>query len=161
MGVAQGRGLVQRTLIAFAAMLLSAGVAEAACTSARCPDASAVNAARAVISERCNCALATNHKRYMRCVKEVVKETVRAGDLPASCKKPVLKCEGPTTCGQAEAVACCTMSKRGNKMKARIVSSPDKCRGTACPGVRSALDACTPQGECSGVAATFDWEIVS
>jgi hypothetical protein len=47
------------------------------------------------------------------------------------------------------------MNKRGNKMKARIVSSADKCRGTACPGVRSARDACTPQGQCAGVAATF------
>jgi hypothetical protein len=153
MRVAQGRGL-EGSAIAFA-ILLSAVTVDAACTNARCPDESVIQTARALISERCNCALATNHKRYMRCVKEVVKETVSKGDLPAACKKPVLKCEGPTTCGQPEAVACCTMSKRGKKMKARIVSSPDKCKGTACPGVRSALDACTPEGQCAGVAATF------
>jgi hypothetical protein len=141
-------------VIAFVLTLASSVVAEAACTSARCRDTKAIATARAVIGERCNCALSPSHKSYMRCVKEVLKQTVRDGGLPASCKKAVLKCEGPTTCGQKEAVACCTM-KRG-KMRARIVSSVAKCKkGRACPGVRSALDACTPQGECSGVAATF------
>jgi hypothetical protein len=157
MGVSQGsrsRGFVQGAMLAVALVLLASSGARAACVTRRCPDAQLVATARTLVGQRCNCDLVQNHKRYMRCVKEVVKSAVRAGSLPAACKKPVLKCEGPTTCGLADSVACCTMSKKG-KLKARIVASAEKCRGTACPGVRSALDACTPEGQCSGVAATF------
>jgi len=133
---------------------LTSTAARAACVTTRCPDAQVVATGRAFVSEHCDCDRSTKHQRYMRCVKHWVKAAVRDNVLPAACKSTVLRCEGPTTCGQADSVACCSMSGKG-KLKARIVSGPDRCRGTACPGVRSALDACTPEGKCAGVAATF------
>ena len=66
---------------------------------------------------------------------------------PAACRRSARsrrQVRDPTTCGQAEAVACCTMSDKG-KLKAgssRVTPSAGGRRS----GVRSALDAALPGG---------------
>lgn len=136
-------------------VLVWAHLASAACTSSRCSDGQAMETMRSQLAVACNCTGTASPKRYLKCAKSHIKTAVRDGHLPASCKKAVLRCEAATTCGKPEAVACCKMSGRG-KVKARIVKNAAACRGgTACPGIRSARDACGDDGQCAGIAGTF------
>ena len=137
----------RRSAIAVAALLLSAGFAGAACTSRRCSDTLAVASFRSSLAAECKCTSTASPKHYMRCVKSYIKSAMNAGDLSPACKKPILRCEGDSTCGLPNAIACCRTSKTGH-VKARIVKSAAHCRGTGCPSARSARAACTSEAQC-------------
>jgi formylglycine-generating enzyme required for sulfatase activity len=128
-------------------LLLSTEVAGGACTSDRCTDTQVVASFRASVAGECSCASTPSPKRYRTCVKSHIKSAVRAGTLPATCKKPIFRCEADSTCGLREAVACCRVGKTGH-VKARIVKSAADCRGTACASARSVRDACTGEAAC-------------
>jgi hypothetical protein len=146
-----GRGALAVTL-----SLLSVQLASATCSSRRCPatEADRVAALRTRVATDCNCSGVARHRDYVRCARQAIKAAVRAGELAGRCKATVQRCEALTTCGHPEGIACCRVTSRG-KMKATIAKSAAVCGGTACAGVRSAMDACTDEGKCSGSAAVF------
>jgi hypothetical protein len=137
-------------------LLASAQVAGATCASRRCTDLDAVTAVRERIASECDVACrGTSPREYLRCVKDILKDAADTGALAGACKGTVKRCEARSTCGRPGAVACCQVSGRG-RVKARIVASASRCRGgSVCAGVRSAMDACTEAGTCTGPAGTF------
>jgi hypothetical protein len=139
--------LVQAGVVTVTISLLSAGWAAGACTVGRCRDEGAVAAVRAEVAARCDCAAATSHAEYVSCAKGVIKDAVAGGRLPRSCKKPVGKCETRSTCGISKATICC--SKKGTKVKARLMKRAASCAGSTCSSPMALVDACTPQAACA------------
>ena len=91
-----------------AALLASAPVAFANCAKDD-PTGSKVLAARQQANSTCNCATATNHGAYVKCVAGVAK-TLSSGtnpSLPKTCKGAVKKCAAKSTCGKPGFVTCC------------------------------------------------------
>ena len=94
------------------------GGAWAACTSDVCPDQEAVDTLRADIAETCDCASATSHKKYMKCVRGAIKDAIKAGTITKKCKKLIRGCEGASTCGREGAAVCCEMDPKASVVKA-------------------------------------------
>ncbi len=144
-----------------AALLLSALAtpAFAACVSAKCTDASAIEQARGVIQTTCGCTReGQKHGTYAKCVKK----TLMAADLTAiipekPCRKLIMKCENSSICGKLSSAVCCVAKKNG-KVKASIVNSATACKkGSACGallGLYSTFDACAADGTCAGPTTT-------
>src|SRR5205823_1457129 len=74
---------------------------------ARCDDPAAVCAARAVADAQCNCATATTHGQYVKCVSQAAQGEVNAARLPRGCKANVVRCASRSTCGKPGFVTCC------------------------------------------------------
>jgi hypothetical protein len=69
--------------------------------------------ARAEIAATCDCAGATRHGDYVRCVSTVLKRRVKAGELLRECARVIRRCEARSTCGRAGTVTCCRTSRNG------------------------------------------------
>jgi len=115
-------------------------------------DADQVAAVRAEADQECDCADATNHGKYVKCVAGVADEEVSEGDLRAECRDAVVSCASQSTCGIENAVTCCRTDANGNTT-CSIKRSADACKaprgGSACVGqVPSCCDACGPDGTC-------------
>jgi hypothetical protein len=134
-------------LLAAALALLSGSAARATCVSTACPDPTAMDNVRALVASGCDCAGAAKHAGYVRCAKQVIRGAIRGGALARSCKHGVTQCEAKSTCGRKRAVVCCSATKRG--VKAKMVTSAGKCRGTPCPNPVSVVDACTADATCA------------
>jgi len=122
----------------------------------RCDNDAAVAAARNAAAAQCDCATASNHGQYVRCVGDVAKTRAGNGSLPTECKGEVVRCAAKSTCGKPEAVTCCRVDRRG-KVKCSTKKSADKCQppngGAACVGAStSCCDACT--NACGGSTST-------
>jgi transposase InsO family protein len=75
-------------------------------TCASPSDQAAVARVRVLADTQCDCASATRHRLYLRCVARTVAAAVRAGQLPAACRAKVLHCAARSTCGQRDRVVC-------------------------------------------------------
>jgi hypothetical protein len=111
-----------------------------------CSDAQAAATTRAQIAAQCPCAGATNHQKYVKCAAGVVKDAVKGGTLPKSCKGPVKKCAASSTCGRPGFVTCCRTNAKGVRT-CSVKKSAGACkapkRGAACVGsLPSCCDAC-------------------
>lgn len=136
--------------MAAAIVLLAAGDAQARCGDAP-GDAAAVAATRAAIQTTCGCPTALGSRStYLSCAREVIRQRVATGAMPASCRSSVSRCVNKSTCGRPGAVSCCRTNKSG-KTTCSVVSSAARCKapagGTACTGVyASCCDACVTGG---------------
>jgi hypothetical protein len=75
-----------RVLTVVGLSLALAATAGAACTDLACPDQTAVDALRAEIAQTCDCAAATSHRKYMKCVRGAIKDAIKSESLPKECK---------------------------------------------------------------------------
>jgi pimeloyl-ACP methyl ester carboxylesterase len=80
---------------------LAADSSLARCTSRRCPDAAAIAAIRAEAAATCECTVAPDHKRYLRCAKDVLRRARRDDRLSEACRRAALRCEAVGSCGRA------------------------------------------------------------
>lgn len=136
------------SLAAIAVLALQPISAQAACTTGRCTDPTAVENVRSLIAAACDCAGGTSHKKYLKCAKEVVKAAVRDASLPKECKAGVWGCEVASNCGMPEAAVCCVARK--GKVKAKLAKRSGQCSGggTMCSGAMSLAEACTADATC-------------
>jgi hypothetical protein len=144
---------ILRVLAVCGLSLALAGSAGAACIDAACADQESLDSLRAEIAETCDCAAATSHKKYMKCVRSTIKDAVQGGTLPKACKKAVKRCESDSTCGRTGAVVCCEMN--GGGMKARVVKKPEQCAATVCTAFPSTADACRSDATCAPLVRPF------
>ena len=140
-----------RLLLAAALALASGSSARATCVSSACPDPTAMDNVRALIASGCDCAGSAKHAGYVRCARDVIRGAIRGGTLAKSCKRGVTQCEAKSTCGRKKAVVCCSKTKRG--VKAKMVTSAGKCRGTPCANPVSLVDACNADASCAAPLA--------
>ena len=82
-------------------------------------DEQAVIDARAAAASTCDCATATNHGQYVKCVAGVAKTRVTAMQLPKNCTGAVKKCAAHSTCGKPGFVTCCFTTAKGPKCKTK------------------------------------------
>jgi len=108
-------------------LAVSARSALAAKCGANAGDEAAVISARATAAMDCDCATATNHGAYVKCVAGVANMLSSGNNpsLPQSCKGAVKKCAAHSACGKPGAVTCCLTSSKGTKCK--IAKSTDAC----------------------------------
>jgi hypothetical protein len=117
-------------------------------------DATALATAGTLVDQTCDCATASTHGAYVRCVAHAVRDAVRAGTMARACKGVVKSGAAKSICGKpAGAVACCRSNATG-RTKCSIKPSAAACTapsgGTACVSLaESCLDACTATG-CAG-----------
>jgi len=107
-----------------ATLLLNIGTARAGCGSMP-GDEAAVIAARSAAASTCNCATATNHGQYVKCVAGVAKSRVTAMQLPKNCTGAVKRCAAHSSCGKPGFVTCC-ITKNGNT-KCKVVKDTATC----------------------------------
>jgi len=91
-------------------LLLSLGIARAACT-----DAAAVAATRAAAEAQCPCGTFSSHKAYLHCVAQVAKTAAQSGSLPKQCRASVAGCARKSTCGKAGFVTCFRTTAKGSQ----------------------------------------------
>ena len=133
--------------VLFGSLGLPAGRAWAA--AATC-DPATLATARAAITG-CNCATATSHKDYVKCVGDAVKTVVKAKTLSKECGRAVHKCAAKSTCGASGAVACCETNAKGTT-KCSIKRDSTACKaphgGSFCLSTThsSCCDACGTSG---------------
>ncbi len=113
-----------------------------ATTRAACPDAAAVAAARDAADAQCNCATASDHGQYVKCVLGVANARVKDLSLPRKCKRALMQCALKSTCGLPGFVTCCLPRNGGNRCKPMREATCTAKGGTAgtCP---SCCDACS------------------
>jgi hypothetical protein len=146
-----------RTLRALTIVGLSlalVGGARAACVDPKCSDQAAVDKLRYDIGKSCDCTAATSHKKYMKCVRGAIKDALKDGSLPKTCKKAVKRCEGNSICGRAGAAVCCQLNGVG-AVTAKVVKKPEQCGGTVCQANPSTADACKPDATCAPLVRPF------
>ncbi len=107
----------------------SASAAPVDCEPARC-------AAQDALAMRCPCDAATNHGKHVSCVNRVLKDLVRDGTVPTSCKGKVTRCAARSTCGKSGFVTCYFPDELG---------TCDLALGTC---VEDASLACTDSSQC-------------
>ena len=142
-------------------LLTATGLASANCATDD-PTGSKVLAARESANATCDCATATNHGAYVKCVAGVAKmlSSGTSPSLPTSCKGAVKKCAAHSTCGKPGAVTCCLTTAKGPKCKikkdATTCTAKSGTPGTTCT---SCCDACPAPGSgpsCSPSGAFLD-----
>jgi hypothetical protein len=126
----------------------------AACVNAKCTDAAAIEQARAMIQSSCGCTrTGQTHGKYTKCVKGALKLANITALIPDKpCRKLIMKCENSSICGKPNAAVCCVTKKNGT-VKASIVKTASKCKGSACGallGLYSTSDGCASDGTCAG-----------
>ena len=82
-------------------------------------DEQAVIDARAAAASTCDCATATNHGQYVKCVAGVAKTRADNNQLPKNCTGKVKKCAAHSTCGKPGFVTCCFTTAKGPKCKTK------------------------------------------
>src|SRR5213080_3885098 len=111
---------------------------------ARCDDPAAVCAARAVADAQCNCATATTHGQYVKCVSQAAQGEVNAARLPRGCKANVVRCASRSTCGKPGFVTCCRTDSLG-RVHCSVKRDPTRCKPPSTIGTKpSCCDACGP-----------------
>ena len=115
-----------------------------------CADDPAVSAERAAIAAQCDCASATRHGTYARCVRDATAAEVGAGRLPAECGHDIGDCASHSTCGRPGAVTCYRTDAAGNTA-CSVKRDASRCRaragGTAVVGdTTSCCDPRTVEG---------------
>ena len=98
--------MVVLRLVILGLLLLLPGTSRAVCSSNACTDLPAIENVRAVVASACDCSGADSHGKYVKCAKEIVKSAIANGQLPRTCKKPVVRCEARSTCGKAKSKIC-------------------------------------------------------
>lgn len=96
-------GTVSRLLtLASVVVLLDVATASAQseCMTSKCQNPAAIAAMQTGIATECDCAGATNAKKYMQCVKKSLNAAIAAGTFPRSCKTAVARCEASVGCGK-------------------------------------------------------------
>jgi len=141
-----------------AVLVLPTHPAHAACISTKCQDAEAIQRARTMIQDTCGCTRSgQTHGTYKKCVKSSLRLANLTALIPQKqCRKLIKKCENQSICGKPNAAVCCVLGKKNN-VKASIVGSPGKCKGSACGallGFYSKFDACAGDGTCAGPTTT-------
>jgi len=117
-----------RTLVgclAMAGVLLAFGQPAHAGCGSQPGDEQAVIDARADAASQCNCATATSHGAYVKCVAGVAKTRADNNQLPKNCTGAVKKCAAHSTCGKPGFVTCCFATAKGPKCKTK--KSADLC----------------------------------
>ncbi|MCW5893174.1 MAG: hypothetical protein KIT14_21885 [bacterium] len=96
-------GTISRGL-ALAAMALvgsaQLAAAQSECMTSKCQNLAAISAMQTGIAGECDCAGATNAKKYMQCVKKSLNAAIASGGFPRSCKTAVARCEAAVGCGK-------------------------------------------------------------
>ena len=95
-----------------------------------------VAATRAGAEAQCDCASASSHRAYLRCVSDAVK-TLAAGQLSKSGMHAAMRCAVRSTCGRQGTATCCRTSQSG-RTRCKIVPAA-KC--TAPPGGSACVTA--------------------
>jgi len=121
-----------------------APVARATCDPTTDPDKTDIANARAAIAAYCDCATATSHGAYEKCVAQQVSLLANK-----SCASALKRCAARSTCGKPGAVTCC-VTKAG-QTKCKIKHDAAHCTApagaTACVGIyASCCDACGAGG---------------
>ena len=111
------------------ALLLSVATAARAGCGSNPGDEQAVIDARTAAAGTCNCATATNHGDYVKCVKGVAKQ--RADDLllPQNCTGKVKRCAAKSNCGKPGFVTCCVTTSKGPKCKLKRDAASCEAKG--------------------------------
>ena len=137
-----------------ASLLLAVAIASAPSRQARAAgcdptgvDLGPMATARAAADESCDCAAATSHKDYLRCVNQSLRARVASGALKQTCMLQLLGCARNSSCGRPGAVTCCETGSGGNT-RCRVRVKASQCLappgGTACVSLhQSCCDACT------------------
>src|SRR5262249_54698952 len=129
-----------------------------ACVNDKCTDSASIEKARSMIQATCGCTReGQKHDKYVKCVKGALKVANVTALIPQKpCRKLIMNCEKSSICGKPDAAVCC-VSKNNGKVKASVVKTASKCKGSACGallGLFSTSDACATDGTCAGPAAT-------
>jgi len=110
-----------------------------------------------MLQSTCGCTSGQTHGRYTQCVKTSLNAAEFKTIIPQkACRKRILTCEKASICGKPNGAVCCSLNKR-NQIKASIVASANKCKGSACDatlGLFSKFDACATDGTCAGQTTT-------
>jgi len=112
-------------------------------------DSTTLERTRASVADTCNCATATSHKDYVKCVRDAIKGSVKAKTLTKDCARAVHVCVAKSTCGTSD-VTCCETSAKGTT-RCSIKKDSTACKprhgGSACVGTHtSCCDACGTSG---------------
>ena len=134
--------------VLFGSLGLAAGHAWAA-PAATC-DPVTLGSARAAVKGTCDCATATSHKDYVKCVRGSVKDAVKAKTLSKECARAVHKCAAKSTCGASGFVTCCETSAKGTT-RCSVKRDTTACKaphgGSSCASTHpSCCDACGTSG---------------
>lgn len=130
---------------------LASSAIGAASAAARCyddlGDADEVAAVREQVEDTCGCEGYERRGDYMRCVRDVVKAAVDAGDLQRQCKSAVMRCASRSTCGRKPGYVTCCRTNGNGRHSCAIKRGESRCRaprnGSACvSGWASSCDAC-------------------
>jgi len=103
--------------------------------------------ARLGIDGQCDCATASRHGAYVRCVAHAVKTSVKAGTIPRNASGAIKRCAARSTCGKPGFVTCCRTTRRG-ATKCSIKHGAAKCKAPRGGSARigdhaSCCDACS------------------
>jgi hypothetical protein len=118
--------------------------ADVDCDAARC-------AVQSTIDAQCDCAAATTHGDYVRCVAHAVNELVEGGTLPVACKGKVRRCASRSVCGKRAGFVVCDLPVRcpvGTCSRCRLAPSAERClaRGGTVSSRPSCCASCQPPG---------------
>src|SRR5262245_27715500 len=137
--------VAMRCLRVMLVVLAQASVVLATCESPS--DQAAVARVRVVADTQCNCASATHHRLYVRCVARTVAAAEREGQVPAACRSKVLHCAARSTCGLPDHVVCLRTTARARitcAIKPRVRACTPPRGGSSC--VSKATSCCDAQG---------------
>src|SRR5262245_30295116 len=130
-----------------------------ACVNDKCTDSASIEKARSMIQSTCGCTReGQKHDKYVKCVKGALKVADVTALIPQKpCRNLILKCEKNSICGKPDAAVCCT-TKNNGQVKASIVKTASKCKGSPCGallGLYSTSDACATDGTCATTTTTI------
>ena len=140
-------------------LLTATGLASANCATDD-PTGSKVLAARESANATCDCATATNHGAYVKCVAGVAKmlSSGTSPSLPTSCKGAVKKCAAHSTCGKPGAVTCCLTTAKGPTCKIKKDAAHCTAKSGTVGSCTSCCDACPTPGSgpsCASPSGAF------
>src|SRR5207249_6993685 len=131
-------GVLRRALLWLLAAVLSVPATAVASCGDDPGDAAAVASTRAAVETDCDCASASSHGAYLRCVVQKVRTAVSSRELRRDCKGSVIRCAARSTCGRPGAVTCCGANASGDKsckVKRHLAHCDAAHDGTACVSI--------------------------
>ena len=111
--------------LAMVGVLLAIGQPAYAGCGANAGDEQAVIDARNAAASTCNCATATNHGAYVKCVAGVANTRAKNNQLPKNCTGAVKKCAAHSSCGKPGFVTCCIT--KGTTTKCKVAKDAATC----------------------------------
>lgn len=139
-----GPGLVEIDHLQYSAVAL-APVEVSPTTTTTLPPASCDLAPAAVqtrIDAACPCGRFARRGDYRRCARRAVREAIRRRTLPRACRDAARACASRSTCGNAQAVACCMTDATGEGCRVeKTATSCTASGGSVGPG-SSCCTAC-------------------